>query len=190
MAMEKLKPLDVSRRTVRGTSSQSKFVDSWFFLKKFANPGLFFIYFCLFKHKLPLLHQINVNKCSSSIKCRDSNSWSLEHESPPITTRPGLLPLVDWCFPSIEVGETFAQEIRILKDRCDQEIHFSENANTCSFVCWASDVCFFLLTQQPARTDVGLKCSPISPKSSYSIFKNKKWCFSKQPKKSPNIWAT
>ena len=27
-----------------------------------------------------------------SIQCRDSNSRPLEHESPPITTRPGLLP--------------------------------------------------------------------------------------------------
>ena len=28
-------------------------------------------------------------KCPSSKHCRDSNSWPLEHESPPITTRPG-----------------------------------------------------------------------------------------------------
>ena len=28
----------------------------------------------------------------SSIRCRDSNPWSLERESPPITTRPGLPP--------------------------------------------------------------------------------------------------
>ena len=26
--------------------------------------------------------------CPSSIQCRDSNSWPLEHESPPINTRP------------------------------------------------------------------------------------------------------
>ena len=31
-------------------------------------------------------------KCPSSIRCRDSNSQPLEHESPPITTRPGLPP--------------------------------------------------------------------------------------------------
>ena len=33
-----------------------------------------------------------VKKCPSSIWCQDSNSQPLEHESPPITTRPGLLP--------------------------------------------------------------------------------------------------
>ena len=31
-----------------------------------------------------------VKKCSSSIRCRDSNSRSLEHESPPITIRSRL----------------------------------------------------------------------------------------------------
>ena len=29
---------------------------------KWANPCLFFIYFCLFKHKLQFLQQINVKK--------------------------------------------------------------------------------------------------------------------------------
>ena len=33
-----------------------------------------------------------VKKCPSRIRCRDSNSWPLEHEPPPITTRPGLPP--------------------------------------------------------------------------------------------------
>ena len=40
-----------------------------------------------------------VKKCPSSIRCRDSNSRPLEHEPPPITTRPGLPPrlkLVTW----------------------------------------------------------------------------------------------
>ena len=32
-------------------------------------------------------------KRPSSIWCRDSNSWPLEHESPPITIRPGFLPM-------------------------------------------------------------------------------------------------
>ena len=59
-----------------------------FFFKKWANPGLFFFYFHLFKHTLQFLQQINVKKCTSSIWCRDTNSWPLEHESPPITIRP------------------------------------------------------------------------------------------------------
>ena len=56
-----------------------------------AKPGLFFIYFRLFKHTLQFLQQINVKKCPSSIWFQDSNSQPLEHESPPITTRPGGL---------------------------------------------------------------------------------------------------
>ena len=31
-----------------------------FYKKNWANPGLFFIYFCLFKHTLQFLQQINV----------------------------------------------------------------------------------------------------------------------------------
>ena len=34
-----------------------------------------------------------MKKCPSSIWCWDSNSWPLEHESPPIITRPGLRPI-------------------------------------------------------------------------------------------------
>ena len=41
-------------------------------------------------HTLKFLQQINVNKCPSSIQCRDSNSRPLQHESHPIITRPGL----------------------------------------------------------------------------------------------------
>ena len=63
-----------------------------FFFKKWASPGLFLIYFRLFKHTLQILQQINLKKCPSSIWCRDLNSWPLKHESPPITTRPGLPP--------------------------------------------------------------------------------------------------
>ena len=60
-------------------------------LKKWANPGLFFIYFRLFKHTLQFLQQINVKKCPSSIRYWDSNPWPFGHESPPITTRPVCL---------------------------------------------------------------------------------------------------
>ena len=55
-----------------------------------GNPDLFFIYFCLSKHTVQFLQQINVKKCPSSIQCWDSNPQPLEHESPPITTRPAL----------------------------------------------------------------------------------------------------
>ena len=53
-----------------------------------GHPRPLFISFRLFKHTLQL-QQINVKKFPSSIQCQDSNS---QHESPPITTRPGLLP--------------------------------------------------------------------------------------------------
>ena len=59
----------------------------FFFLKKWANPSLFLIYFRLFKHTLLFLQQINVKKYPSSIWCWDSNSEPLEHKSLPITTR-------------------------------------------------------------------------------------------------------
>ena len=57
-----------------------------------ANSGFFFIYFRLFKPTLQFLQQINVKKCQSSTWCRDLNSQHLEHESPPITSKPGLRP--------------------------------------------------------------------------------------------------
>ena len=61
------------------------------FFKKWDNRGLFFIYFRLFKHTLQFLQQINVKKCPFTM--RDSNSRTLAHESPPLTTRPWLPPL-------------------------------------------------------------------------------------------------
>ena len=61
------------------------------FLKKWANPCLFFCLFSVFSDKhFKFLQQIYVKKCPSRIWCRDSNPRPLECESPPITTRPGL----------------------------------------------------------------------------------------------------
>ena len=62
------------------------------FFKKWANPGLFFVYFHLFKQTLQFLQQINVKKCPSSIRRQDSNSQPSDFESPPLTTRPRLPP--------------------------------------------------------------------------------------------------
>ena len=56
--------------------------------------GIFFVYFHIFKQKCQFIQQINVkNVHPVYLWCWDSNSRHLEHESPPITTRPGLLPL-------------------------------------------------------------------------------------------------
>ena len=57
---------------------------------KWANPGFFFVYFQSFQTNNPFLQQINVKKCPSSIWHQDLNPQHLEHESSPITTRPGL----------------------------------------------------------------------------------------------------
>ena len=60
---------------------------------QWGNPGLFYIYFRLFKQtSLQFLQQLNVKKCPSNIRCQDSNSQPLANESPPITSRPGLPP--------------------------------------------------------------------------------------------------
>ena len=61
-----------------------------FFKKKWDNPGLFFVFFGLFKQTIQFYNKNICEKCPSSIRCRDLNPQSLEHESLPITTRPGL----------------------------------------------------------------------------------------------------
>ena len=52
-----------------------------------GHPRPLFVYFRSFQLTLHFLQQINVIKCQSNKRCRDSNP--LELESPPITTRPG-----------------------------------------------------------------------------------------------------
>ena len=64
------------------------------FLKKMGHPRPLSVYFRLFKQALQFLQQINVKKCQSSIGCWDSNPQPLEHDSSPITTRPGLPPFL------------------------------------------------------------------------------------------------
>ena len=58
-------------------------------------PGLFFVYFRLFKSNIVTNFTTNhceKMSCQSSIWQRDSNPRHSEHEPPPITTRPGLPP--------------------------------------------------------------------------------------------------
>ena len=63
------------------------------FFKNGPTPASFLFIFGLFKQKsLQFLQQINVKKCPSSIWCWDWNPRPFEHESSPITTRPGLPP--------------------------------------------------------------------------------------------------
>ena len=58
-----------------------------------GHPLDLFHFFRLFKQTLQLL-QKNVKKYPSSMRCWDSNPRPLEHESPSITTRPGLPPQI------------------------------------------------------------------------------------------------
>ena len=59
------------------------------FYKKMGQPRPLFR---LFKQTLQFSLQIKVKKCPSSIWHQDSNSQPSDNESPPLTTRPGLLP--------------------------------------------------------------------------------------------------
>ena len=61
---------------------------------KWANPGLFIVYFWSFQTNNTIFttNQCIKMSCPSSIRHQDSNPQSLECESPPITTRPGLPP--------------------------------------------------------------------------------------------------
>ena len=58
------------------------------FLKNWPTPASLFIYFRSFQTNI--ITNFTTNYCPSSIRCRDSNPRPLEHESPPISTRPGL----------------------------------------------------------------------------------------------------
>ena len=70
-----------------------------FFSFKMGQPRPLFVYFRSFSNKhYKFLQQIYVKKCPSSIRCRDLNPRPLEHESLPITTRPGLPPMDLKCY--------------------------------------------------------------------------------------------
>ena len=64
------------------------------FFEKWTNPRLFFVYYRSFQTNNTILtkNQCEKMSCPSIIQRWDSNSRLLERESPPITTRPGLLP--------------------------------------------------------------------------------------------------
>ena len=64
-----------------------------FFLKKMDQPrSLFHLFLSFQTHITNFTTNMYVKKFPSSIWCKDSNLQPLEHESPPITTRLGLLP--------------------------------------------------------------------------------------------------
>ena len=65
-----------------------------FFNKNGQSPASFSYNFVFFQTNITFLQQINVkNVHPVPIRCWDSNPQPSEHESPAITTRPGLLPI-------------------------------------------------------------------------------------------------
>ena len=63
----------------------------YIFFSKMGHPGLFFCLFSSFQANNTIVIQINAKKYSSSIRCWYLNL--LDHNSPPVTTRPGLPPM-------------------------------------------------------------------------------------------------
>ena len=77
-----------------GASLMNETVRAIIKLYKMGKPWPLFVYFRLFKQTLQFLLEINVKKCPSSIWRRDLSSKPSDNESPPLTTRPGLMPLI------------------------------------------------------------------------------------------------
>ena len=63
-----------------------------FIIIKRANPGNFFVYIGPFQANNTIFTTNQCEKCPSSIQCWDLNPHPFEHESSPITSRPGLPP--------------------------------------------------------------------------------------------------
>ena len=68
--------------------------------EKWANHGLFFVYFQYFQSNITILQQINVKNVHPVNGCRDSKSQPSDCESPPLTARPGLPPNSQTKLPS------------------------------------------------------------------------------------------
>ena len=83
---------------------------NWFFLNG-PTPFSFFVYFQSFQTNINTIFTTNqCEKCPSSIQYWDSNPRPLEHESSPITTRPGLRPWIEFllaavCLTTAEQGK-------------------------------------------------------------------------------------
>ena len=86
------KNIQMYKMILTWTRDLSIFLHNHYFLKKWAIPGLFSVYICLYKQILQFYRQIYVKKDPLCICCWDTNPHPLEHKSPPIPTRPGLPP--------------------------------------------------------------------------------------------------
>ena len=122
------------------------------FFKKWANPGLFFVYFRLFKQTLQFFTTNKCEKCPSSIWCRDSNPQPSEYESPPITTRPGLPPFERAKFIR------FAAKRNHLK-KCQESFWWDNGALVRRIVSpRLCTVIFFISLLKTDRAWINLKC--------------------------------
>ena len=78
------------------------------FVKNGPTPASFYHIFSVFssKHHYNFIQQIYVKKCPSRILCWDSNPRPSEHDSPPITTRPGQSFYQNNCFTRLHERST------------------------------------------------------------------------------------
>ena len=117
----------------------------WCFFKKWAIAGLFSFIFGLFQTNNPIFTINWCEKCPSSIWWWNSNSWYLEHESPPLTTRPCLLLIssvcwtpscgrctVDWAVASDNAGHGFESRPR----QCDRIFNYYLRINSFVDLTW------------------------------------------------------
>ena len=141
-----------------------------------CQPGLFFIYFRLFKHTPQFFTTNKCENCPSSIWCWDSNSWSLEHESPPITTRPGLPPFTSNLSHKPKLVSHFHYaEVHLIHLQVLQYTNmcvFFVEIHQCAFIC--DDPGLFSLYFCLFHTDdsvweiccwLDLNCRPLAPEA-------------------------
>ena len=86
------------------------------FFKNGPTPASFHL-FSSFQTHITIFTTNKCEKCPSSIWCWDSNSQPLEHEFPPITTRPGLPPLnIECLYANLLSSSTNGDVHRVLLD--------------------------------------------------------------------------
>ena len=107
------------------------------FFLKMGHPGLFLFIFIF------SIFTTNIwTKCPSSIWCWDSNPQPSEHESPPITNRPGRPPFLCWMTTLTNQSALFQITVRYIRQK---------------FVCYIGSSIKFNLTVRNS----GLYCEVV-----------------------------
>ena len=87
-----------------------------------GQTGLFFVYFRSFQTNIVTIFTKNkCDKCPFSIQCLDSNSQPSDYKSPPLTTRPGLPPILQSLNLTIK---WFSISFYGVRQQCDQKWRF------------------------------------------------------------------